>query len=260
MKRLTTLLLALIPLAPAQQPPGENALAQNVLLDRLYAYAAQYRATLPSFECDESILSWHTHPNGKSGKTVRIQGTIREIRKTPPDPYDPFTEQHQFKKANGKSVRGELEPPYFIEGGFANLIGFHYREQEACFKYRMTPLPDGTVQLEIDRKDKLPDTGCKGIYAGTHYAVIADAEGHILHSERTIPPDTAWRFDEAYFAAIDYAPQRLGDQTFWLPTKFSSHNDVDTGTMDASYSNCHRYTGNMKVLSDLTEVKPDTKP
>lgn len=246
MRRLTALLLAILPLAAAkQQPPAEND-----LLDRLYASAAQYRATLPSFECDESILSRQMHYTGKTKQAVRVEGTMREIRKTPPDPYDPFTERHQFKKVNGRPVReGEVEMPYFILGGFANLIGFHSSEQKECFNYRITPLRDGPVELRIDRKDQLTDASCKGILTGTHYVVIADAEGHILHSERTIPSKIAWQFDEAYFAAIDYAPQRLGEQTFWLPTKFSSHNDTDTGTMEAVYSNCHRYTGDMKILS-----------
>jgi hypothetical protein len=256
MKRLAALLLGILPLAPAQQPPAEN-----VLIDRLYAYAGQYRATLPSFSCDESILSAETYYRKKGSRTVRVEGTMREIRKTPPDQYDPFTERHQFTKVNGKPVKGEIGLlPYFIEGGFANLIGFHSSEQKDCFNYRITPLPDGgNFQLQIDRKDKLPDA-CKGILAGTHYVVVADAEGHILHSERTIPPAIADRYDEAYFAAMDYAPQQLGERTFWLPAKFSSHDFIDIRRMEASYSNCHRYTGDIRILPGVAEAGRDAKP
>jgi hypothetical protein len=261
MKRLAILLLGVTPLVAAQEPPPAD-----MLLDRLYAYADQYRAMLPSFECSESILSQQTshqgyRRGGKAGRPMRVEGVMREIRKTPADLDDPFTERHQFTKVNGQPVRGELALPYFILGGFANLIGFHQSEERDCFSFRSSPMPDDRkVRLQIDRKDSVSNASCKGIFAGTHYVVVADTEGHILHSERTIPAETSERQDEAYFAAIDYAPQPFGERTFWLPTKFSSHDAAGTGRMEAVYSNCHRYTGDMKILSDMLEVKPDAKP
>ncbi len=260
MKRLAVLLLGVAPLVAAQEPP-----TADVLLDRLYAYAEQYRAMLPSFECNESIISQRTAERGyrraKAGRPLRVEGMMREIRKTPADLDDPFTERHQFTKVNGQPVRGEFALPYFILGGFANLIGFHQSGERDCFSFRISPMPDGSkVRLQIDRKDDVSEPVCKGIFADTHYVVVADAEGHILHSERTIPAETSEQQDEAYFAAIDYAPQPFGERTFWLPTKFSSHDAAGTGRMEAVYSNCHRYTGDMKILSDMLEVKPEAKP
>ncbi|HUB28632.1 MAG TPA: hypothetical protein VL967_03005 [Terracidiphilus sp.] len=252
--RLAALLLALAPLAWGQQPPDSDR-----LVDRLYAYAQQYRDSLPSFACDETILSRQTRYRGKAGRGIRVEGTMREIRKVPPDPYDPFTEQHQFTKLNGKPAKGAIRLPYFIQGGFANLIGFHHSELRDCFSFRITPLSQAnTFQLQIDRKET-PETAasCRGIFAGTQYRVIADAEGHILHSERTIPAETAEQEDEAYFAAIDYAPQQFGERSFWLPTKFASHDPAGAGSMEAVYSNCHRYTGDMTILSGS---EPEASP
>jgi hypothetical protein len=244
-----------VPLAPAQRAPDPDR-----LLDQLYAYAQQYRDSLPSFACDEAILSRQTRYRGNAGRGIRVEGTMREIRKVPPDLDDPFDEQHQFTQVNGRAAKGAIRLPYFVQGGFANLIGFHHRDLRDCFDYRITPLLDGNAfQLQIDRKETPEDTSCRGVFAGTHYRVIADAEGHILHSERTIPAETAEQHDEAYFASIDYAPQQFGERTFWLPAKFSSHDPEGTGTMEAAYSNCHRYTGDLKILPGATEAAPDPK-
>jgi hypothetical protein len=256
MKRLAALALALLPLAQAQQLPSTD-----VLLDRLYAYAEQYRATLPSLSCEERILSERIGYDGKVRKKARVEGTMREIRKIPLDLQDPFTEQHSFTRVNGRPVRGLVDMPYFIQGGFANLIGFHHSELRECFNYRVTPVADGrTVQIEVDRKDRLADDRCEKIFAGTHYAVVADADGHILHSERTIPAETAEQNDEAYFAAIDYVPQQLGERVFWLPARFESHDATGTGTMEADYSKCHRFGSEVKILPGVTEAGPEIKP
>jgi len=85
--------------------------------------------------------------------------------------------------------------------------------------------------------------------AGFHRIVIADPEtGRILHTERTIEPEVAARNTEVYFGGIDYAPQKLGEQTFWLPSRFYAQDAKNMGRMFATYSNCHRYTGELKIL------------
>ncbi len=248
--------------------PGDSRL--DVLLERLYAYADQYRATLPSLSCDERVDSRQVSYDGKVRK-VRVEGTMRVLRKTPPVPFDPFSEQHTFTKVNRRSIGsssvGELDLPYFIQGIFANLIGFHYVELKDCFNFHVTALNYGAagqneVQVEVDRMAEPPQTACRAILAGTHYMVIADAAtGRIRHSERTIPAEAAEQRDEAYFAAIDYAPQKFGDRIFWLPAKSSAHDDTGTGRMEAVYSNCHRYAGEMRIIPDAAvEVAQPGKP
>jgi hypothetical protein len=252
---------------PQQPTPGDPGL--DALVDRLYAYAEQYRATLPSLSCDERVVSQQVRFDGKVKWQVRVEGTMRDLRKTPPDPFDPFTEQHTFVKVNGKPVRamagGDANLPYFIQGFFANLIGFHHVELKDCFDFRVTPLKNGKgkavpgqVQVEVDRKAEPPAAACRTIIAGTHYMVIADPEtGRIRHSERTIPAEAAVERNEAYFASIDYAPQQFGDRTFWLPAKSSAHDPAGTGRMEAAYLNCHRYTGEMRIVRD---AGPDVAP
>ncbi|MGA2250657.1 hypothetical protein [Terracidiphilus sp.] len=266
MKRLTALALFLVASGLQSQQASQPASPLHALVDRLYAYADQYRTTLPSLSCNERIVSQEVSFNGKVKRQVRLEGTIRELRKTPPDPFDPFSEQHRIAKVNGKLVRApggtldaeDLNLPFFIQGIFANLIGFHREELKDCFVYRASPVNDGRadeVQVEADRKAEPPAEACRAILAGTHYMVIADAEtGRIVHSERTIPPDVSEQNGEAYFASIDYAPVQFGDRIFWLPAKSSAHDATESGEMESVYSNCHRYASEVRIVPEVPQT------
>ena len=263
MKRFTALVLCFLPISlyaqQASPAPSPGAPSLDVLLDRLYAYAAQYRATLPSLSCDESIVSQELK-KGKVEWQVTAEGTIRELRTENPD--DPFTEQHQFQTVDGKKApKGTFRLPYLIQGGFANLTGFHHEALRDCFDYRLSRLGGDLVQLELDLKPDSDNPGCRKIYPGMHWLVRADARtGHILHSERQLSAEVSEQHHEAYFASLDYEPQQLGDRTFWLPVKFFAHSPDDDRRMYATYSNCHRYAGEMKILPGFAPVSPAPNP
>lgn len=236
-------LLVCSAVARCQQP-----VPLDVLLDRLYAYAKQYQATLPSLSCDESITSQALTRKGKVRWEVKIESTLREIRTD--DPYDPFIEKRQYKTVDGHRSKRPGELPFLVEGGFANLVGFKRWEQKECFDYAVTPEENGqTVRLEMTLKTNPANPECRKMPEGFRRVVIADPEtGRILHSERTISPEEAAIGDKVYFGAIDYAPQKLGDQTFWLPSRFYAHDAENAHRMIATYSNFHRYTGELKIV------------
>jgi len=268
MNRLFLLVVFLIaPVAKTQQlPPLQE------LLGRIYDFSARYTATLPSVSCDESIVSQRVK-KGKVKKTVRVEGTMREIRTEDSD--DPFREQHDFKTANGKRIKNELElqMPYFVQGAFANMIGFRRRDLSDCFEYHLSWASDGkNVQLDISVKPfpEEPDDGrprrhisicSEKVWQGSRWRVIADPEtGRILHNERTITPENANAHNEAYFAAMDYTSQQFGGRTLWLPSRFYTEDVGDKGRMYANYSNCHRYTGEMRIMPDAEAGYPQIAP
>ena len=112
----------------------------DTLLDRLDAYAKHYQATLPSLSCDEQIVSQALSKKGKVTSEVKISSTLREVRTG--DPYSPFDEKREFKSINGrrpKSTFRTSQLPFFVEGGFAGLVGYKGWEQRACFDYVVTP-------------------------------------------------------------------------------------------------------------------------
>jgi hypothetical protein len=232
----------------------------DVLLDRLDTYAKQYQATLPSLVCDEQITSQALNNKGKVTWEMKIQSTLREVRTE--NPYDPFREEREYKRVNGRRAKRVLEMPYFVEGGFAGLVGFKSWEQRECFDYALAAANNGqTVRLDMALKTTSAHPSCARLPVGLHRIVVADPEsGRILHTERTIAPEAAELAPKVYFGGIDYAPQKLGEQTFWLPSRFDAHDAENTGRMSAVYSNCHRYTVESKLLPGLSVPGPSQNP
>lgn len=256
MKRLLALAFFIVPVAVG----GQQLPPLDVLLDRLYAYSRQYQAALPSLTCDEEITSQALNRRGKVTRQTNVQTTLREIRTE--DPYDPFHETREYKTVNGRPLRKPFRLPFFVQGGFANLVGFRRWEQKECFDYTVTPEDGGrTVRLEMTLKTPPTNSSCARLPAGFHRIVIAEPDtGRILHSERTISPEVAATSTEVYFGGIDYAPRKLGEQTIWLPSRFYAHDAENTGRMYATYSNYHRYTGELKILPDISPAGPGAQP
>ena len=238
----------------------QNPASLDLLLDRLDAYAEQYQATLPSLSCDEQITSQALNGKGKIAKQVKIQSILREIRTQ--DPYDPFLEKREVKTVNGRRTSRMVQAPYFVEGGFASLVGFKRWEQRECFDYVVTSGDSGqTVRLQMTLKAKSTNPSCSKLPAHFQRIVIADPEtGRILHAERTIAPEAMAESTGVYFGEVDYAPDKLGGQTLWLPSRFYAHDAKNTSRMLALYSNCHRYIGDLKILpgASVTGAVPDT--
>ena len=247
------MLFVLAPPTPAQQLP-----APDELLARLYAYTADYRATLPSLTCDESIVSQRLK-HGKVKWEVRVESTLREVRKTIPDHDDPFTEEHTFHTVNGKPPKENFEIPYFVQGGFANMVGFAHPERGPCIDYRVLAGEQaGTVRLEMTPRADAGSANCAAVFKGYHGTILADTEtGRILHSERTIAPEAATRQREPYFASVDYGPQELGGRSYWLPQRLFTHDNEDEARMYATYSSCHRFGSEVRILPGVTEAAPD---
>ena len=256
MKRFASLLLAFTPLTPAQQPPAPDA-----LLARLYAFTADYRTTLPSLTCDESIVSQRAKKN-KIKTEMHIESTLRELRRETSGLDDPFAEEHTFHTVDGKPAVGDFKIPYFVEGGFANMVGFAHPERIPCIDYRVSAGEQpGTVRMEMSARTDAASANCAAVFKGYHAVIVADPEsGRILRSERTIGPDQATQREEAFFASVEYGPQQLGDRTFWLPRKLAAHDDKDEGRMFATYSNCHRFGSEVRILPGATEAAPEVKP
>lgn len=255
MKSLFALAVIIFPAAAGCQ--NQNLPALNVLLDRLDTYARQYQATLPSLSCDEQITSQALNRKGKISRQVKIHSTLREVRTE--DPYDPFLEKREVKSVNGHRDTSTSQSPYFVEGGFASLVGFKTWEQRDCFDFALTSEGQRTVRLEMKLKPKVPNPTCAKLPPGFQRIVIADpGTGQIVHTERTIAPEVTSQSSAVYFGGIDYAPQKLGEQTFWLPSRFYAHNAQNTGRMFVTYSNCHRYIGDLKILPgpSITEAGP----
>jgi hypothetical protein len=242
MKISTSAILLAIPfLVSAQQKSNEEQIR------RVIAYAQAYREHLPSLECDEAMVSQRVK-NGKVQWEVKVKATLRELR----DQNEPggFRDDYTFKSVNGRPAKANFRTPYFVYNVFANSLGIGENPRPACFDYRFATLDNGrTLQFNIDSKRGVPDPSCMKIPDDYHKMMLIDtASGAVRHVERRISAEFADRNLEIPDVAIDYAPQTLGEETFWLPVRFEANDLHQEGRMIATYSNFHRYTGVVKVL------------
>lgn len=252
MKALPTLVLVAVCAAACSQPTPRV----SAVLDRLQSYAAEYRDRLPSFSCNESITSRRVY-DGKVKEEVKIEAVLREIR-NPSDPED-FRDRYEFNLVNGRPPKGRFKVPYFVSRAFSNAIGFAgSRAQKACYDYRLEEEDGGsTLRLELAAKPKSGDPVCKDVFEGYRKTVVMDAAtGVIRHISRSMPEKTARKEHEVFSAEIDYGPVHFGDQIFWLPVRAELHHWDGHGQMTATYSNCQRYTGELKIIPGQMEAEP----
>lgn len=238
-------LLAIALLVVGQQTSNEEQLR------RVIAYIEAYRKHLPSLECDETMLSQRVK-NGKVKRQVKIKATLRELR----DDNEPggFRDEYTFKSVDGKPAKPNFNTgtlPYFVYKAFANGLGIAESPLPTCFSYRFATLDHGrTLQFNIDSKPGVPDPSCKKFPDDYHKVMLIDtASGAVRRVERRMSPQFADNNLEIPYITIDYAPQRLGDETFWLPIRFEAIDVDQQGGMVATYSNCHRYAVFSKIVT-----------
>ncbi len=247
MKILTSTFLLAIPLLAIGQGTSNEDQVRRVI-----AYTQSYREHLPSLECDETMLSQRVK-NGKVKQQVKIKATLRELR----DKSEPggFRDYYTFESVNGRRVDGKptepnFDAPYLVYKVFANSVGVGEGPLPLCFDYRFTTLDDGrTLQFNIDSKPGVREPTCRKIPDDYHKVMLIDtASGAVRHVERRISAEFADDNLEIPYVTIDYAPQRLGEETFWLPIRFEAVDLHQQGRMIGTYSNCHRYTVVSKIL------------
>lgn len=238
----TALIFAIPWTATAQQ-----TVANEDQVRRVIAYVREYREKLPSLECDEKMLS-QSVKDGKVNWEVKIEAVLRELR----DKGEPggFRDVYTFKTVDGKKAKAHFSTPYFVYNVLANSLGIGEKPLPACYDYRFTTLEGGqNIQFTIDAKPGARDPSCKKIPDEYHKTMLIDvASGAVRHIERSLSPQFAELHLEIPYISIDYAPQKLGEETFWLPVRFEARDVENQGRMIATYSNFRRYIGTARIL------------
>jgi hypothetical protein len=159
---------------------------------------------------------------------------------------------------DGQSPKSHFKLPWFAQGVFSNAVGFVRMGDEGCYDYRLGPGDvDGSVQLEMWVKPGNPLPACKDVFEDYRKTLVVDAaSGRILHVTRSMSARAAKEHHEIFFLSLDYGPQKLGEETFWLPVRFEAHNDQNEKRMTATFSNFHRYSSTLKVIA--SDPLPDS--
>jgi hypothetical protein len=209
----------------------------TTLLDHLQNNLNDFKRTVPSFFCNEHIVSEMT-----SGPSVGPHHTITEatfrIRRVE-DPIDPddftdsrdnITQHNQLQESriitmvNGRSTVGEkarVEAPFSVFGLFSGGLNRVSTSGTACFSYQLRPARTGHKKdkIEIDFAT-LPSqrlTDCPYKEKATGRALIDPTTLQVVRLENTtVDAGGTWNY------VIDYAPVGLGGKTFNLPTTITS--------------------------------------
>ena len=241
-------------------PGAAAAQASSVKAEELMADvqrdAAAYDARLPSLSCRESIVM-DEMKHGAVKKTTRIEGTLRVVRTE--DAKTPLREEHHFTSRNGANVEDgqKIGMTYWVSGGFANGLGHAFAGSEVCFDLAAAPVAGTeTMRLELTRRAGSDALAVCREHAlpGYRKTLVLDAEGNVLHVDRTVPPEVAGPRREVAFAAVDFRPVQLGAQTLWLPVRLESHDPKDENRLEVRYSECRLFSSSITITPGVTKV------
>ena len=170
-------------------------------------------------------------------------------------------ETHEMTVYNGKPATADQRKGVTqSKDAFVGLQGmFFSHSARPCYSFALAPQPtqDGLLELHIALSPEyasLPrcmsglgdNTGLTGI------ARVDPATHQLTHLERTIPNQAG---PNAPFASTEYAPAKIGDKTFWLPTV-----NVTSGISNKAkvhitvhYSDYHQYAATSTILPATPE-------
>jgi hypothetical protein len=234
------------PATPAQ--PAAPKSPADLLVDQLVKNYAAIYATLPSITAHEKV---ETHASrGILWQNSTGEGTMRVLRAAP---GGGLKETHEMTVYNGKPAtpdqrKGVSQPT----DAFVGVQGmFFSHSARPCFSFTLAPQPakDGLLELHIALSPEYASqprcmSGLEGL---TGVARVDPATHQLTHLERTIPNQIGPR---SFFASTDYAPAKIGDMTFWLPSATVSSVVINKAKVNTvvHYSDYHQYTASVTLL------------
>jgi hypothetical protein len=242
----------------AQTGQAKSALDQ--LLSRIEANTEQYKASVPSFLCDEHIVSQELHDGSLKHETT-VDALFRVTRSTSqPGTLD---ESREVKAIDGRpSGSKKISMPISFSGGFSGALAkFLSADSRQCFEYQpdlSQPSPSGTEAFTfVARQAALKEPACASIQPGTTGKFVIDsATAQVTHIERTVPYTVGKDQSVLGTAAVDFAPVTLNGNTFWLPFTVSASTSETPKTpafrFTAHYSNYHRFSASSTILPAVT--------
>jgi hypothetical protein len=232
------------------------------ILQRLQENVDQYQALVPSFFCDEHVVSKKS-PDPRHESSV-TDSTFRLKRDPTPDAHGKpvLEESREVKMVNGKPAHGEyLSGPTTVTGAFSGGLALVSFSQQACMRYTLMPINANDPQKPITvlftsvlssehSEDCIMQEDLSGrVQIDPATMQITRLEFQAPHHLITSDNDIAgvWDF------AIDYTPVLLEGKSFWMPARIDVKMVADLNkyvirwSLDATYSNYHK----LEVISRI---------
>ena len=247
---------------------GAKAPTLDEILKRLEANLNHYDSGVPSFFCEEHLVS-QVEPGQRSQNTV-TDSVFRLKRVLNPDHTTTLEESREVKRVDGKAATSQsIDGPAMLSGVFEGALAVVSLNQTACMNYSLQRINEkrpgepyivrfATVLTPENRADCLLEENSKG------RAFIDPASMQITRLEVTTPHHTIIpgggytpRIVGERVLAVDYAPVHLGGETFWLPATINSRSTSGAGTFhamvwsfQATYRNYHKLEVTSRIVPD----------
>ncbi len=230
------------------------------ILQRLDANLTHYDTAVPSFFCDEHVIS-QVEP-GIHGQSTVTDSVFRLIRTPNPDHTVSLIESREIANVNDKpAISQHLDGPTLLSGVFEGGLAVVSLNQVACMNYTLQPINKDrptepyairfiTVLTPRNTADCLLQENTKG------RVIIDAASTQITHLELITPRHTIARqvFGKRVIT-VDYAPVVLAGDTFWMPSTITSRITSGSGTFHmiiwrfrATYRNYHRLEVTSRII------------
>lgn len=236
------------------------------VLQRLAANLNHFDTGVPSFFCDEHVISEIEH-RPRRGETVT--DSVFRLKRTPnPDHTTTLVESREIKSVDGKPPTSQdIDGPTMLSGWFEGGLALVSPNQAACTNYTLQRVNKNrptdpyvvrfaTVLTPRNSADCLLQEDSEG------RVFIDPASMQIKRLELTTPHHTIIEGDSyrspivgKRVLTVDYAPVLLDGQTFWMPSTITLRATSGSGTFHmtawsfrATYRNYHKLEVKSRIL------------
>jgi hypothetical protein len=238
-----------------------------------------YDTTIPSFFCDEHVVS-QMFPAPTSQNTV-TNSVFHLKRSVNADNTISLDESREIKTVNGHPATSQdINGPSVLSGVFEGGLALVSLNQKACMRYTLEHIrpnrPQAPYIIRFATVDATQRTdNCLLQEQGKGRVLIDPSTLQITRMELTVPRHTidpghrtsgGYEFPATigeWVLSVDYAPVQLSGQTFWMPATITSHTSTGTNTFKptfwsfvATYRNYHK----LEVTSRIVPADGSTNP
>jgi hypothetical protein len=267
------LFCAMATLCPAmaqQSPPSLDE-----ILQRLELNLEEYRSDVPSFFCDEHVVSMMSPP----WQQTVTDSAFRLKREVGSEGGLSFFASRELKKVDGYDAAGEvLRGPAIVSGAFSGGYAVVSLSQKACMRYTLHPgKPDEPYMVSfvtVPSTARPPDCLLRDDASGSvlidpvtmqvkqveivvpRHTIIPSGETYTFtFSRKTIKSKIRPAIVGQWTVSIGYAPVVLDGHSFWLPSTITSNArsakfslDRAIWGFDARYSNYHKLEVTSRIV------------
>jgi hypothetical protein len=248
----------------------------NNLLQALESNLRYYRNTVPSFFCDEHLVSRVRQSSYGDAPPPNLDtvsdSTFRIKRVTYADQTTALSESRDARLINGQPPNGrEVDGPSILRDAFLGGFAIVSLSQQPCMEYVLKPHKSARDPYVITFTSPARDQysrSCLLQEPGSGQVKIDPASMQITRIELTAPkhgvlprlPDGSYTSAllSVWKISIDYAPVLLAGETYWLPAKIDSttKNGYVDWSFHAAYRNYHKLEVTSRILPAVESSAP----